>query len=183
MTNDTPTPNTHHCQQCGNPVQRFPSDLRGKNVFCSTTCSAKFYNKDRIIIKNCLGCDHPYHPVRGSRGMYCSNKCRWHHKKLLIYKAIEEGTYQSLNSNLLRKYLVEKRGEKCEVCGWNKINPTSGKCPIQVDHKDGNAENNHPTNIRLLCGSCHTLTPTYCNLNKGKGRKIRRDRYLKVGAL
>jgi hypothetical protein len=32
----------------------------------------------------------------------------------------------------------------------------------------------------LICPNCHSLTSTFMNLNKGNGRRIRRERYLKV---
>lgn len=170
----------YQCHQCKNPVEKFPSDIRGKYIFCSKTCSATFYNESRKIVKNCLGCENPFHPVRGSRGKYCSNECQRKHKRKLIYQRIEDGTYQSLNQTILREYLIQQRGNKCEECGWNKIHPITNQVPLSVDHKDGNSENNNPDNIRLLCGSCHTLTPTYGNLNKGHGRQLRRERYIKV---
>ena len=55
--------------------------------------------------------------------------------------------------------------------------PTSGKVPIELDHIDGNSENNSLENLRILCPNCHSLTPTYKSSNKGKGRKYRRERY------
>jgi hypothetical protein len=180
MTDDATGTIEYQCHHCGTSIHRYPSENRGERTFCSTSCSATFYNQSRKIIQNCLGCGNPYHPIRGSRGKYCSSQCHNKHRKELVYQKIESGTYRSLNSNFLRNYLIEKRGENCQLCGWDRINPVTKKCPLQVDHVDGNAENNHPTNIRLLCGSCHTLTPTYGNLNKGRGRKIRRDRYVRA---
>lgn len=59
-------------------------------------------------------------------------------------------------------------------CGWSKINPTTGKVPIQLEHIDGNSENNSLDNLKLLCPNCHSLTSTYGALNKGNGRKNRK---------
>lgn len=179
MNNDISQTNGYSCKECGTEVQRFPSDLRGENVFCSKSCTAKFYNRSKIITKECPGCHKTFHPLRGSRGMFCSNKCRWDVKRQEIYKQIEDGTYKSQNNTLVRQYLIDKYGEKCQLCGWDKINPKTLRRPVQVDHKDGNGDNNHPNNIRLICPSCHSLTENYMNLNKGNGRKIRRDRYRK----
>jgi len=33
---------------------------------------------------------------------------------------------------------------------------------LQMDHIDGNPENHHLDNLRLLCPNCHTQTDTYC---------------------
>jgi 5-methylcytosine-specific restriction endonuclease McrA len=62
-------------------------------------------------------------------------------------------------------------------CGWSEINPKSGKVPIQLNHINGNSEDNKLSNLELLCPNCHSLTPTFGMLNKGNGRKKRRDRY------
>ena len=37
---------------------------------------------------------------------------------------------------------------------------------LQVDHIDGNPDNNKGNNLRLLCPNCHSLTPTYKGGNK-----------------
>ena len=81
-------------------------------------------------------------------------------------------------SNHLKRYLGEKFGNKCCLCGWSRINPKTGFVPLEIDHIDGDAENNLDSNLRLLCPNCHALTPSFKNLNK-IGRKWRRDKYLK----
>ena len=43
-----------------------------------------------------------------------------------------------------------------------------------MEHIDGNSENNNIENLELLCPNCHSLTPTFGALNKGKGRKNRK---------
>lgn len=81
----------------------------------------------------------------------------------------------------VRKYLMVKYGNKCSIvdCGWSKINQTTGKIPLQVDHIDGDYKNNIEENLRLLCPNCHcpnchSLTPTFGFLNKGCGRSMGR---------
>lgn len=73
----------------------------------------------------------------------------------------------------IRKYLFQKFDSKCCECGWSKINPTTGKIPLEVEHIDGNSKNNKEENLKLLCPNCHSLTSTFKSLNKGKGRKVR----------
>ena len=59
-------------------------------------------------------------------------------------------------------------------CGWSERNPITKKVPIQMEHIDGNSENNSIENLELLCPNCHSLTPTFGALNKGRGRKNRK---------
>ena len=76
-------------------------------------------------------------------------------------------------SNHIKRYLKEKFGDKCFLCRWSKKNPITGNVPLEIDHIDGNAENNKEENLRLLCPNCHSLTFTFRNLNKGNGRSWR----------
>ena len=82
-------------------------------------------------------------------------------------------------STHLKRYLVEKFKNKCSLCGWNKKHPITSKVPLEIDHIDGDSENNFEKNLRLLCPNCHALTPFYKNLNRGKGRKWRMNKYIK----
>ena len=65
------------------------------------------------------------------------------------------------------------------MCGWHEKNVVTGRVPLEIDHIDGNSENNIESNLRLLCPNCHSLTPYFRNLNKGKGRKWRIEKYHK----
>ena len=82
-------------------------------------------------------------------------------------------------SGHLRRFLIEKYGNKCSICGWNKKHPITNVVPVEIDHIDGNAENNAENNLRLLCPNCHALTPFFKNMNRGNGRKWRKDKYIK----
>jgi len=74
-----------------------------------------------------------------------------------------------------RRYLLETRGCKCEICGISEW--MGQKVPIVMDHINGNPEDNQLTNLRLICPNCDAQTPTYKSKNKGNGRHSRRERY------
>jgi hypothetical protein len=76
-----------------------------------------------------------------------------------------------------RNWLLRTRGHACEGCGLSEW--LDFQIPLEVDHIDGNHENNVETNLRLLCANCHACTPTYKNRNRGRGRHSRRFRYMK----
>lgn len=114
-----------------------------------------------------------------SRNKYCNNACQveYQYKEWVIrWKDGEEsgikGDYGI--SNHLKNYLFLKFDNKCSICGWSEINPTSGTLPLEIEHIDGNFENNSEDNLTLLCPNCHSLTPTYKGANKGNGRKERK---------
>lgn len=151
--------------------------------FCDNSCSATFNNKlrgsDVEII--CINCKNDIIGTRksgyvGKHRIYCNYKCQREYEKNKRFEKIENGD-TSLNTTQYKKYLIEKYGEKCMKCGWSEVNPYSGNIPIELEHKDGNSENNSLDNLELLCPCCHSLTPTYKALNKGNGRHKRRERY------
>ncbi len=117
---------------------------------------------------------------------YCSNKCQSHHQ---YRKFIQEwkngkksggvGVFAKNVSGHVRRYLSEKYGDKCSLCGWHRRNIITHKVPLEIDHIDGDSENNSESNLRLICPNCHALSANFRNLNKGKGRSWRKDKYLK----
>ena len=68
-----------------------------------------------------------------------------------------------------KRLLIIEQGEKCSQCGWCERNPVSESIPIELEHKDGNCTNNRYENLCLLCPNCHSLTPYYRALNRGRG--------------
>lgn len=75
-------------------------------------------------------------------------------------------------SSELRKKLI-KAGvfeEKCSSCGLTSW--LGGRLPLELDHIDGNRDNNNLPNLRLLCPNCHALTPTYRGKNISKKVRV-----------
>jgi ssDNA-binding Zn-finger/Zn-ribbon topoisomerase 1 len=74
-------------------------------------------------------------------------------------------TYQSnkLRRRLISEGILLPRCSACGICEW------LGKpAPLELDHVDGDRQNNELDNLRLVCPNCHALTTTY------RGRNIRR---------
>jgi hypothetical protein len=158
------------CECCGITFNSLISDNR---KYCSQSCSVTITNTLRKKTKNCLECGNI---IIGKNKIYCNHKCNKDYNLKLIFKSIENGD-TTIKSRMIKKYLIHIHGEKCMECGWCSINPTSNKVPIELEHIDGNSENNSLDNLKLLCPNCHSLTSTYKALNKGNGRHNRMIRY------
>ncbi len=130
----------------------------------------------------CLQCQTP---LSLAQKKYCSNQCqkdREHSEYIKAWKmGVNDGGRGKLTRNLsghLIRYLRETRGSCCEKCGWKEVHPQTGRIPLEIDHIDGDSGHNTEGNLRLLCPNCHSLTPSYRNLNKGNGRLWRREKYV-----
>ena len=122
--------------------------------------------------KTCLNCGNE---LARQAYTYCSNMCQRSFEYLEYIKKWKSGDVSGLQgigivSRNIKKYLREKYGNKCVMCGWSKININTGLIPLVADHIDGNWKNNIENNLRLLCPNCDSLTSTYAGLNRGKGR-------------
>jgi len=159
------------CKECGEPYEDI--EHRKNRKFCSQSCNALYNNrlrgfklKDKIKKKCICGSE--------TLNKFCSRDCYYFSLKNEVIYKIKNNV--ACHERTLKKYLIDTHGEKCMECGWYKIHPVTGKVPIQLDHIDGNFENNCLDNLRLLCPNCHSLTPTFGALNKGNGRIKERHR-------
>lgn len=100
----------------------------------------------------------------------CSHECRleWNIQEWL--KGNLDGSWKYTYASFIRVYLGRRSNEHCEECGESRKR-NNGQSILQVDHIDGNWQNNTVDNLKLLCPTCHALTDNYGALNMGKGRK------------
>jgi hypothetical protein len=161
-----------NCKTCGILFKKTLTEYnKTKNHFCSHSCSAKYNNEKRGIEKYCEVCNKKLITYQKK---YCSYKCQGEGKTKIIFTKIDNGNATLYHVNY-RNYLIDKYGEKCMKCGWSETHPITGKVPVQMNHKDGNSENNSLDNLELLCPNCHSLTPNYGSLNTGNGRTKRQE--------
>jgi hypothetical protein len=146
---------------------------------CSNVISAcrRVYAEHQGVdmVSRCVGCGIEL-TGKKKKYTYCSNKCQQQvatEGKILLWKSGK----LHLSQKTIRKYLLCKFKEKCSRCQWNGVNPYSGLSTLEVEHLDGNSDNNEESNLTLLCPNCHSLTPTFRALNRGSGRHSRRLRY------
>src|SRR5665213_916299 len=109
---------------------------------------------------------------------FCSNKCQANFRYENFKAEWLSGRRKVVTKNIsghIKRFLLEKYKERCSLCGWHKKHSVTKRVPLEVDHVDGNADNNRLENVRLVCPNCHALTPSFRNLNKGKGRAWRKE--------
>lgn len=169
------------CKCCNVEFEKAPSQIKKcQNNFCSRSCAAKVNNtikpKRKKYIRYCQSCGSN---IKGLGKKYCNIKCQKTfqlNQKVQLWKFGNDAGYDTNGTirRYIKKYILIERGTACEQCGWNKINPRTNKCPLEIHHRDGNYKNNKEDNLQILCPNCHSLTNTYKNLNKGNGRKYRK---------
>lgn len=169
------------CLKCGKEFISFSANGR----YCKE-CSGRWGESKRYKIKkeekliNCLFCGKEL-KGRGKR-KFCSPQCtanwKWQAKKEEI---IRNGCFDAYGGSITggetnrpqaRKFLEEKYGHKCAICGLTEW--MGQPIPLVTDHIDGNPFNHKIENFRLICGNCDMQLPTYKSRNYSKGRKYRR---------
>lgn len=128
-------------------------------------------------MKNCKFCGKEI----SNRNVFCNNTCQ----REFYYKTtinnwlngesiMNEGAIKI--SNNIRRYLFEISNSKCQRCGWSEVNVYTNKVPLEVDHIDGDSQNNKRENVILLCPNCHSLTKTWKNTGNRKSTRTKRKK-------
>lgn len=173
------------CLNCNTII---PYNKKTENKFCNKSCSASYNNrgirrhgnppvivsKEGKIIPKPL-CKECGKECKNIRSTFCSPEC---HKSYQYQERVNAwilGKENPKSRDFFRRYLTETHGYKCSCCSISEWNGKS--IVLEIDHIDGNSENNIPENLRFICPNCHSQTDTYKARNMGKGRHYRRERY------
>lgn len=166
------SPNRRHLDQlvykCKNCSEEFRRRTK-RQLYCSHSCAAVITNTERERTYNpdwnkrltpCVVCG-----TKHTGRVYCSNTCKSKH----VMNRFLNGDISCRST--IRKMLTQLRGAKCQKCGistWQGVDIS-----LEVDHTNGDASNNLPDNVCLLCPNCHSVTDSWKGRNKGSGRKSR----------
>lgn len=120
----------------------------------------------------CLACNKENLWGRSKINKFCDNVCQGVYKwKTQTVPRIESGECTHNSGVVLKKYIVEKCGEICQLCGQTATH-NNKPLTLQLDHIDGDSDNNYPKNLRLLCPNCHTQTENFGS--KGQGSRYKK---------
>lgn len=87
------------------------------------------------------------------------DKEKAHHQKLLL-----DSDFNTLSYDAKRKRINVEQDYKCFECG---LNTWRGKrLPLEIEHKNGNHQDNSRENLMAICPNCHSLTATWRGRNK-----------------
>ena len=129
------------------------------------------------MIHTCINCGKQF-SAKTTKRKYCSHSCQLEYQQKEWEKKWLSGEISGTSqtdhwdniSDRIRTYLFKKYNNKCSICGWGETYRFTNRIPLEVEHIDGNAKNNRPENLTLLCPNCHSLTATYRGANRGNGR-------------
>ena len=91
----------------------------------------------------------------------CSKEFDYKKNKKFCSRNCKQKNSQSKNKKRLKRSLdffgkspyKKYKKDKCEKCGFIPEH----KCQLDVDHIDGNHNNNDLSNLQTLCSNCHRL--------------------------
>lgn len=166
------------CLCCGKEIT---GKYKNEKKFCNSSCAATYNNKlypKKLKVKKerqyCINCGNV---LENRQQLFCNLHCSTEYRYVEYIKRWKNGEESGISgeygiSKNIRRYLKEKFGNKCQLCGWGEMNVFTGNVPLEVHHIDGDYTNNKEENLQLLCPNCHSLTETFKNSNKN-GRKGR----------
>jgi hypothetical protein len=94
----------------------------------------------------------------------------WNRGKRMPPRGLDEvlraGTFVQSFRLKKRLFAAGLKSPACEECGWSQ-RTLDGYLPLELDHINGDRDDNRLENLRVLCPNCHSLKPTH------RGRKLR----------
>jgi len=149
----------------------------GSGVFCSRSCANKRNHSPevRAKISKSVSVAHSEGRLKPYRDYvktpeeyeeYIAKRAINRAKKLLDMPFSEVSLY-----SLKERIRLEQSG-KCKGCGLDSW--LDRPLTLELEHKDGDNQNNARSNLECLCPNCHSQTDTWRgrNINRGRKRKV-----------
>lgn len=127
--------------------------------FCSRKCANSKHHSDETKnkIRNSLIGRKPTRPIE--------NRDTWVEKiRATRLKKYLETPFDELGCENRRRRVFEEQEYKCIHCGIDEW--FGNKISLELEHKDGNTENNSRENLEGRCPNCHSITETWRGRNK-----------------
>ena len=176
---------TANCELCDSKFTAKLSEVkRGNGRFCSKRCSATFNARNAAYKRDtpppnvsCAYCDvefriSPNKFKLSKSGLYFC--CREHKDRAQCIggklKPVHYGTSKKGVGTTYRRIAFLHHPPKCASCGYDKRTEV-----LEVHHVDRDRSNNDPSNLRILCPTCHmtehldSLTGRYSKTKRAVG--------------
>lgn len=102
---------------------------------------------------------------------------RYSNKQENRLKYLTETPFEKLGPDSRRDKILldqDKKCGKCEAKDWFGVPLT-----LEIDHINGDHQDNHRENLIALCPNCHSITPTWRGKNKTSCNKVSDEEALK----
>lgn len=157
-----------NCPKCGTEF-----DNKGKwgtRKFCSRSCANSRERSDAVRQKISKGVKS-YVEKNGASSLRLTpeqfeqriKKAKQTKERNFLNKPFEE-----IAPNSIRKRIILEQKGYCNKCGLNEWQ--GEPIALELEHKDGDNQNNSRENLECLCPNCHATTKTWRGRNKKKGR-------------
>jgi len=159
-----------NCKKCGKDID----GSFGSGIFCSRKCAnSRLFteesnrkksesNKKRYIENGSWG---------GMLTMLDENERKKivEKRKIFYRKSLLAADFETLSFDRKRKRVKIEQDGKCFECGLKEWR--NKKIVLEIEHKDGNPNNNKRDNLIALCPNCHSITLTWRGRNKPRDKK------------
>lgn len=150
------------CQYCQFPFDARLSEVnRGNCHFCSRRCVSLYIKSQRDTARStnvtCAYCRKPFYKTLSKQQnshsglFFCCGLHKDEAQRIGGIKEIQPPHYGTGNwSRTYRSIAFRHQPPRCKYCGYSKYQGV-----LEVHHIDENRDNNDPSNLEIVCPTCH----------------------------